>query len=148
VFIVWLTWLIQEGRALERRRPQCLFYCFGFRLGMLPPGSPSLPAAEEERHRQLIQVWQSFMVPLLRRLPAFPETEQKQEELFLTWAARGLQDARRSLANNPALEIALLLYKQTPGLALLAPTTAERQSAANLAMLEQLLRLLIWEWSP
>src|SRR5260370_41427087 len=111
---------------------------------MLPAGSPALPVAEEDLDSQLTHVWQNFVIQLLRRLPAFPETEQELKELFLTWAAHGLRGARSSLANNPALEIILLLFKQTHELALLATTPADRLAPAGTVFFEQHLRFLLW----
>jgi hypothetical protein len=145
-FLAWLVQAIRENRILDRGRPRCLFYCFGYRLGLLQPGATPPPSDEAELRSLLLRVWQHYMTWLLVRLLLFPETEEELRPLFLLWAARGLRDAQRSLATNPALEIILLLDRHAPGLAQLAsnegtPTTSD-------AVLEQHLRLLLWERSP
>jgi hypothetical protein len=145
-FLAWLVQAIRENRILDRARPRCLFYCFGYRLGLLPPGATPPPSDEEELRGLLTQVWQHYMTRLLVRLLLFPETEAELRPLFLMWAVRGLQDARRSLATNPALEIILLLDRHAPGLAQLASNRGPLQTSD--ASLEQHLRLLLWERSP
>ena len=85
------------------------------------------------------------MVQLLRQLPAFPETEEVLQALYLTWAAHGFRGARESLAQNPALEVILLLFKQTHGIELLATTPADRLAPAGSVFFERQLSLLLWE---
>lgn len=143
-FLSWLAGAIKSGRALDRRRPQCLFFCLGFRLALLP-GSPDPPTDEEALRSQLAQVWQNFVVQLLLRLPAFPETEDDLKALFLTWAAHGFRSGRDSLVQNPALEVILLLFKETHGLGLLATTPADRLAPAGSVYFERRLSLLLWE---
>jgi hypothetical protein len=145
-FLAWLVQAIRENRILDRARPRCLFYCLGYRLGILQPGEAPPPSDEAELRSQLTRVWQHYVAGLLRRLVLFPETETELRPLFLMWAARGMRDAQRSLSTNPALEIILLLDRHAPGWAQLgsnegAPTTPD-------AILEQHLRLLLWERSP
>jgi hypothetical protein len=144
-FLAWLTRAIQRGQALDLRRPQCLFYCLGFRLGLLSPGSPQPSGAEGALHALLAQVWQNFVIQLLRRLPAFPETEEELKALFLTWAAHGFRSGRDTQAHNPVLEVILLLFKQTHELELLATTPADRLAPVGSVFFERQLSLLLWE---
>jgi hypothetical protein len=85
-FLAWLVQAIRENRILDRGCPRCLFYCFGYRLGLLQPGATPPPSDEAELRSQLTQIWQHYVAGLLRRLVLFPETETELRPLFLMWA--------------------------------------------------------------